>query len=68
MLGLKRCSYVHEEVIIIPRPRIPEEDRKERVGLRLPKWMIDEIMKEGSLQEVIERKLSKIYKKPKKMD
>jgi hypothetical protein len=47
----------------LPNIRLPAEDRKNRIGIRLPQWMIDEILKTGTLQEVIEDILRKHIKK-----
>jgi hypothetical protein len=43
--------------------RLPEEDRKNKIGIRLPQWMIDQILETGTLQEVIEAILRKHIKK-----
>jgi hypothetical protein len=43
--------------------RLPEEDRKNKIGIRLPQWMIDQIRETGTLQEVIEGILRKHIKK-----
>lgn len=70
--GLFLCSFPigKRRCIFIPRPRLPERERKETVGIRLPKWMIDEVDKLGGRTEVIEKAVSKylqdIEKKGKK--
>lgn len=45
------------------RKRKPEEERKVHVGIRLPKWLVDRLLQEGSLQEMIEKTLLRIWKK-----
>lgn len=45
------------------RRRLDEKDKKIHVGIRLPKWMVEKIKEKGSVQEVIEKILSKIFKK-----
>lgn len=47
----------------MPRHRLPETERKDHVNLRLPKWMINQILKNGSFQEIIERILRKHIKR-----
>lgn len=47
------------------RRRLPEEERKEFVGIRIPKWLKDRILEDGSLQEVIEKILKNFYKNKK---
>jgi hypothetical protein len=56
-MGLK--GVVHD----LGTKRIPEEDRKQKIGIRLPQWMIDQIRETGTLQEVIEGILRKHIKK-----
>jgi hypothetical protein len=46
--------------------RLPADERKNSVNIRLPQWMINEIIKRGSKQEVIEGILRKEIKKPQK--
>lgn len=46
--------------------RLPADERKEPVNIRLPKWMINQIIKRGTKQEVIEAILRKEIKKPDK--
>jgi acetyl-CoA carboxylase beta subunit len=43
--------------------KLPEEDRKNRVSIRLPQWMIDQILERGNMQEIIEGILRKHIKK-----
>jgi hypothetical protein len=43
--------------------KLPEGDRKRSVGLRLPEWMIEQILEIGTKQEVIEGILRKHFKK-----
>lgn len=45
------------------RKRLPEQDRREFVGIRLPKWMVDKIREKGKIQEVIESILMRIFRK-----
>jgi len=47
------------------RNRLPEDERKDKVPLRLPTWLIERIKADGKVQEVIERILTKHYKKEK---
>lgn len=47
----------------MPRKRLPEGERKESIHIRLPKWMIEEILEIGTLQEVIEGIIRKHIKK-----
>ncbi|MEK8210590.1 hypothetical protein NST41_33895 [Paenibacillus sp. FSL L8-0696] len=43
------------------------DDRKDRVpSLRLPKWMIEQILEKGSFQKVVEEILSQHFKKENK--
>lgn len=49
----------------MPNKRLPEGERKEKIGIRLPQWMIDQIKQQGSLQDVIEGILRKHIKKDK---
>lgn len=43
----------------MPRKRLPEDLRREHVGIRLPKWMITKIDKLGSRSEIIEKAVHK---------
>lgn len=43
--------------------RLPEGERKERVSIRLKKKIIEELVKRGTLQEVIERIINEYLKK-----
>lgn len=52
----------------MPNKRLPEGERKNKVGLRLPQWMIDEIKEIGTIQTVIEGILRKHIKKKDKQD
>lgn len=45
------------------RKRLPEDERREFVGIRLPKWLIDRIKEKGKLQTVIEGILLKVFKR-----
>lgn len=49
----------------MPNKRLPEGERKEFVGIRLPKWMVEQLLQKGSLQDVIEGILRKHVKKDK---
>lgn len=49
--------------ILMGRKRLPEDERKEQVNIRLPKWVIDKIKEMGSLQEIIETLIIKTFKK-----
>lgn len=39
----------------MPRKRLPEDQRRDPVGIRLPKWMITKIDSLGGRSEVIEK-------------
>jgi hypothetical protein len=43
--------------------RLPEGERKRNVGLRLPEWMIIQILEKGTMQEVLEALCRKHFKK-----
>jgi hypothetical protein len=43
--------------------RLPEGERKRNVGLRLPEWMISQILEIGTMQEVLEAMCRKKFKK-----
>jgi predicted DNA binding CopG/RHH family protein len=45
------------------RDRLPEDERKEIITIRLPKWLIEKIKKQGSIQNYIENLLNKYIKK-----
>lgn len=47
------------------RKRVDEDQRKVFVGIRLPNWLVTLIKKDGSLQEVIEKKMTEEYSKEK---
>lgn len=53
-------------VIVMGRKPVPEENRKIFVGIRLPNWLLTLIKKDGTPQEVIEAKLTKMYEKKKR--
>lgn len=46
----------------MPRKRLPEEERREKVHLRLKKKHIEELRKHGTLTEVIERAILEYLK------
>jgi|GEM_PF-3954830 len=39
----------------MPRKRLPEDLRRDPVGIRLPKWMITKIDELGGRSEIIEK-------------
>jgi hypothetical protein len=45
------------------RNRLPDDERKERISLRLPKGLIDKIKKMGSIQSIIEKILSDYFRR-----
>lgn len=40
------------------RPKLPEGEKLVHVGVRLPQWMIDACLKEGTLSAVTRKALS----------
>lgn len=50
-------------VFFVPRNRLPENERKEAVSIRLKKEIIDQLSKHGKLQDVIEKACIQFLKK-----
>jgi len=50
------------------RKRLPEEERKEKVGLRLRKKVIEALLKQGTVQDILEKLAEDYVKKNKLID
>ena len=47
----------------MPRKRLPEDMRREHIGIRLPQWMITKIDNLGSRSDIIEKAIHMYLKK-----
>jgi len=50
-------------VLIIPRPRLHEYLVRKPLGVRIPKWMLDEVDQLGDRAEITEKALLEYLKK-----